>query len=185
MKEASLNSDLEFEGITFEVRRRRVKYARIEYTASGITLIVPGHVQPLSVLKQNKQSILKKCARLKERIAGASRLSLIERTEAEFRQLVSGYLETYTRQLKVQYREIRYRKMKRRWGSCRSNGVITLNRYLAFLPERLIAYIVFHELLHLNIRGHNSRFKAGMLAEFPDGRAIDKELILYGLKLLS
>ena len=80
---------------------------------------------------------------------------------------------------------IKFRKMKRRWGSCRSDGIITFNSFLQFVPEHLIAYIIFHELAHLIVKGHNRKFKAIIAREFPNYRQLDKELNLYGLKLLS
>ena len=110
---------------------------------------------------------------------------MIEWTEEEFTDIISRYLDRYSRQLKVKPPTIRFRKMKRRWGSCRSDGIITLNVFLQFVPEHLIAYIIYHELAHILVRGHNRKFKALISKEFPYHRLFDKELNLYGLKLLS
>ena len=70
-------------------------------------------------------------------------------------------------------------------GSCRNDGTITLNRCLQLVPEHLTAYIIYHELAHLIVRGHNQKFKAIIADQFPNYRQLDKELNLYGLKLLS
>ncbi|HLP61813.1 MAG TPA: M48 family metallopeptidase, partial [Candidatus Deferrimicrobium sp.] len=102
-----------------------------------------------------------------------------------FEAIVVSYVDRYSRQLQVRAKEIKFRKMRRRWGSCRSDGIITFNRYLQFVPEKLIAYIVYHELTHLIVRGHNQRFKRVIALEFPNYRLLDKELNLYGLKLLT
>jgi predicted metal-dependent hydrolase len=90
----------------------------------------------------------------------------------------------YSRILAVAPVAVKYRKMSRRWGSCRSDGVITLNRRLCFLPDRLVAYVVFHELLHLRLRRHDVRFKQRMRDHFPDAAARDAELEIYGYRLL-
>jgi predicted metal-dependent hydrolase len=91
----------------------------------------------------------------------------------------------FFRQLNVKISQVKFRKMKRRWGSCRTDGIITLNVFLQFVPEHLIAYIVYHELAHLIVKGHNRKFKTIIAREFPNYRQLDKELNLYGLKLLS
>ncbi|MCP5107913.1 MAG: M48 family metallopeptidase [bacterium] len=106
-------------------------------------------------------------------------------TDEEFSAFISHYTATYAHRLKVKINGIKIRKMKRRWGSCRTDGTITLNRCLQLVPEHLIAYIVYHELAHLIVRGHNKKFKAIIAGQFPDYRQLDKELNLYGLKLLS
>ncbi len=178
------SKNLEFEGIIFQVSRRRVKYARIEYSPSGLMLIVPGNMSPLDVLEQNKKSILKKYAKLNEKIHAARELPVLERSEKDFASLIQHHVAGYARELKVKYTAVKIRRMKRRWGSCRSSGIITLNSYLGFLPDRLVAYIIYHELLHLKIRKHDRKFKALIAAKFSDFRLLDKELNLYGLRLL-
>jgi predicted metal-dependent hydrolase len=176
---------LKFEGITFTVSRRKVKYPRIEFKSTGPILIISKRTDPVAVLEENKKSILKKCFRIKSQVKAAQDLQISNRTDEVFIEMVAHYIDKYTKVLKVKHKEIKYRKMKRRWGSCRSTGVITLNSYLRFVPEELLAYIVFHELVHLNIRGHNRQFKAAIAREFPDYRTMDKELTLYGFRLLS
>ena len=115
----------------------------------------------------------------------ARKIPMTDWTWEDFNRIVSGYVEQYSRQLGVNARTIKFRKMKRRWGSCRNDGVITLNVYLQFVPEHLIAYIIYHELTHIIVRGHNRKFKSIIAIEFPNYRQLDKELNLYGLKLLS
>ncbi|MCK5221920.1 MAG: M48 family metallopeptidase, partial [Candidatus Aminicenantes bacterium] len=80
-------------------------------------------------------------------------------------------------------KEIKYRKMRRMWGNCRSNGVITLNSRLIKLPENVISYILFHELLHLDERGgHSIRFKRRMKKKFSDHKKIEMDLKSYFIK---
>jgi hypothetical protein len=176
---------MEFEGIPFEVVRRKVKYSRVEFKHSYLRVVVPRGVNPVKVLEENKESILKKYHKLMAQIEIAKQLPLTQRPEKEYNEVVSLYVERYARQLKVKIKGIRARTMKRRWGSCRSDGIITLNRCLQLVPEHLIAYIIFHEMAHLIVRGHNRKFKAIIASEFPNYRQLDKELTLYGLKLLS
>lgn len=175
---------LEFEGLCFEVRFRPVKYSRIEFSSAVPVMVVPFGADPISVLKQKKQAILKKHAKVVKQMKAARRLPIASRSEKNLSETVERFAQQFSDQLKVKYRVIRYRKMKRRWGSCRSDGYITLNRCLCFLPERLIAYIVFHEMAHLIISCHNKKFKTLISKQFPHFKTLEKELKLYGHRLL-
>lgn len=176
---------MEFEGIPFEVVHRRVRYSRVEFKTAGLRVVVPRGINPLQILEDNKESIVKKYHKLIQQRETARKIPMIDWTGEEFSRIISRYLDRYSRQLNVKPPTIRFRKMKRRWGSCRSDGVITLNVFLQFVPEHLIGYIIYHELAHILVRGHNRKFKALIAREFPHYRQFDKELNLYGLKLLS
>lgn len=175
---------IKFEGLCFEVRFRPVKYSRIEFKSPIPVVTVPQGINPLDMLRQKKETILKKHAKMIEQLANARQLPFSNRSEADFRFMVDHLLRNYSKQLKVKYKVVKFRKMKRRWGSCRSDGIVTFNRCLQFLPERLIRYIVFHELVHLLIPGHNIKFKTILFAKFPDYRTLETELKLYGYRLL-
>lgn len=185
MKRIEKPIEKKFEGMPYEVIRRRVKYARVEFRESLLRVIVPRGVDPLRVLEENKTSILKKYRKYMGQIETSREIPLKEWEEEEFTSFVSFHTAKYAGLLKVKCKEIKYRKMRRRWGSCRTDGTITLNRCLQRVPEHLVAYIVYHELAHLIVRGHNRKFKAIIASQFPDYRRLDKELNLYGLKLLS
>jgi predicted metal-dependent hydrolase len=176
---------MEFEGIPFEVVRRRVRYSRVEFKTRGLRVVVPRGINPLQILEENKKSIVKKYHKLIQQRETARKIPMTDWTGEEFNRIVSTYLNRYSRQLKVKPPVVKFRKMKRRWGSCRSDGTVTLNIFLQFVPEHLIAYIIYHEVAHILVRGHNQKFKNIIAKEFPNYRQLDKELNLYGLKLLS
>ena len=92
---------MEFEGIPFEVVRRRVKYSRVEFRASSLRVIVPRGIDPLRVLEDNKKSILKKYHKLMVQVETARNKSLTKRSNQEFETLVTRCLEHYSRQLKA------------------------------------------------------------------------------------
>jgi len=50
------------------------------------------------------------------------------------------------------------RKMKRRWGSLANSGSILLNTELIKTPLYCIDYVIMHEMCHLMIPKHNSKF---------------------------
>ena len=67
----------------------------------------------------------------------------------------------------LRYSELKFRKMKSRWGSCNSNGVITLNKKLIKTPQDCIDYVVVHELAHLTHMNHSKKFHQLVKKYFP------------------
>ena len=63
--------------------------------------------------------------------------------------------------------ELRFRKMKKRWGSC-GNGVILLNTEMIKTPPACIDYIIMHELCHVKYKQHNKKFYNKLTHYMPD-----------------
>lgn len=71
---------------------------------------------------------------------------------------------------------LRLRRMRRRWGSCSSDGNITLNLDLVRYPLHLIDYVVVHELCHLREFHHGPAFYRLMDDALPDWKERRSEL---------
>ena len=69
-------------------------------------------------------------------------------------------IDHYAQKMKLKPNEIRYKKMKRRWGSCSSVGIVTFNTLMMQLSYEHIDYIIVHELAHLKHMNHSQNFHA-------------------------
>lgn len=85
-------------------------------------------------------------------------------------------LDFFAQHMDLEYKELRLRKMKRRWGSCSSLGVITLNTKLVRLEKRLIDYVLVHELAHLVHMNHSKDFHQLVALYLPDEKQLRQAL---------
>lgn len=58
----------------------------------------------------------------------------------------------------IQYRSVKIRHLKSRWGSCNSEKDIKLSYFLIQLPWELIDYVILHELNHTRVLAHDKKF---------------------------
>ena len=77
------------------------------------------------------------------------------------------------------YGKITIRNQKTRWGSCSENNNISLNIKLICLPERLIDYVILHELTHTKIKNHSAYFWSFLSQYVDNPKKIDSSLKRY------
>lgn len=71
---------------------------------------------------------------------------------------------------------VRVRKMKSRWGTCKSDGTICFNRELIKKETRLIDSVIIHELCHLVHHNHGKEFYSLLESIIPDYKSRRREL---------
>ena len=80
----------------------------------------------------------------------------------------------------IPFPQIKFRKMKSRWGSCnKGTGVLCFSSHLASLPIVLVELVVVHELSHLIQADHSKHFYALLSELLPDYKERQKALKSY------
>lgn len=175
-----------FYGMVFQVLRRRVKYSRVEYSSRNPRIIIPPWVDLQKFLDDWGPRVRAGIRRVRREGKASRELPVWERSPEELEELVEMLTRWHLKCLGLEGKPpvVRFRKMKRRWGTCYSDGRIFLNKYISCLPRELVSFVVFHELTHLRIISHDRRFRKTMERRFPDYRSLQSRLKLYGIRLL-
>ena len=80
--------------------------------------------------------------------------------QREARTYLSDRLDHYADEMALSYDGLQIRNQRTRWGSCSTNGTISLNYRLMLAPPDVVDYIVVHELAHLREPNHTKAFWA-------------------------
>ncbi len=171
--------------VEYDIIQRNVKYWRLELKNEKLVLIAPkGYNEHEKIIEKHKDWIYKKFQAIKSSKAEAQQRKLnYERSEEEFREIIHGLVKKFSSELDVNVNKVYFRKMKSRWGSCSSRNNISINRYLKYLPDSLIEYVVFHEMAHLIELNHSKRFWGIIYGKFNDYKEIKEELSIYWLAI--
>ena len=129
-----------------------------------------GQIRLKLAQNQNDQQRSKAIRTLLSRIIGADFLPAItqqvhELNDQHYQKTVSG--------VKLKYNHSN-------WGSCSNTGNINLSTRLLFAPQRVVDYVIIHELAHLIHLNHSHRFWAEVARAMPDYEEQEAWLREYG-----
>ncbi len=77
------------------------------------------------------------------------------------------------------YKKVIIRGQKTRWGSCSTNGTLSFNYKLMYFNNKVIDYVIVHELCHLKEMNHSDRFWKLVEAIMPDYKIHKHQLGLF------
>lgn len=169
--------------IEYETIERRVKYPRLEFQTGELVMIVPENYDSERELLEKKATwIIRKAAEIETAKKNARKkigTDIPKLTQEELKEIAGKHILEYAGILNVTPSRISFKGMKTKWGSCSARGNLTFNKKLRYLPERLIRYVLYHELVHLLERKHSERFWSTIEEEYPDYQKLETELLEY------
>lgn len=72
------------------------------------------------------------------------------------REILRAEFNAWARRIGVEPTEVHIRPMSRKWGSCSTNGRLTLDAGLLTQPAGFRKQVIVHELVHLKVPNHAS-----------------------------
>lgn len=94
-------------------------------------------------------------------------------------EYLQNRVDYFAQAMQLKYNQVRFKKMKSRWGSCSSAGNISLNTELLKLPKECVDYVVVHELAHLVHMNHSKAFHELVAIYIADAKEIRAQLKRY------
>lgn len=82
--------------------------------------------------------------------------------------VIPDKVKYYAEIMGVTYGRITIRNQKTRWGSCSSKGNLNFNCLLMLMPDKVLDYVVVHELCHLRQMNHSKKFWKEVERYMPD-----------------
>ena len=174
--------------VLFE-KSRRARHVVISVRASkGTRVAVPLRVsfrKALEFLYLKKEWVQKNLAKIKQRENQQKAIwdAFPAINKAEAKQELTDRLSYIAKKYGFTYKKVTIREQRTRWGSCSHKNNISLNLKLVWLPEELIDYVMFHELVHTWIPNHSSKFWAELDRYTGNARLMARRLRMNGLRL--
>jgi predicted metal-dependent hydrolase len=81
-----------------------------------------------------------------------------------------------SRKHNIPFNKVFIRNQRSRWGSCSAKKNISLNIKIARLPDKLMDYVILHELVHIRHHNHSKSYWLELEKIVGNARIIDKQL---------
>ena len=86
------------------------------------------------------------------------------------RSEIGQRLDAATTLVGQSYRSLSIRAQRTRWASCTERRAMSFNWRLLLAPERVLQYVIWHEVCHLEILDHSPRYWALLQRRWPSYR---------------
>lgn len=177
IKEVVLNN----QKISYQIRKsKKAKRMRLAVYCDGSVVIT----QPRNINFINIENFLKlKASWLLKKIDffNNSKSSLPKRSRKDYLEnkekvlsLVNIKIAELNKIYNFEFNKISIRNQKTRWGSCSRKKNLNFNYRMMYLPEKVIDYIIVHELCHLKEFNHSKNFWNLVQIAIPDYKNIKK-----------
>ncbi|MFT6909381.1 MAG: putative metal-dependent hydrolase [Oleiphilaceae bacterium] len=126
--------------------------------------VLKGSEQPMKLLNGRLQVTLPTGSNSPQSV----REALIDWYSSHAEAKIQEKAARYTSVIGVKPTSVGIRDFKSRWGSCHLSGDILYNWKIVIAPNRIVDYVVVHELCHLKQHDHSDKFWKLVSQVIPD-----------------
>ena len=195
LTEIILNDKVTNENIRVQVIRSGRKSLGLEVRPDGTVLArIPARLSDWELkafIEKQQDWILKKVDQVKKRADARTKIkvpSVDALSDAEIQKIkdkIADRVKYYCAVMQVTVGRITIRNQKTRWGSCSSKGNLNFNCLLMLMPDKVLDYVVVHELCHLKQMNHSKKFWKEVERYMPDYKNYKKWLNENGGALIE
>lgn len=165
------------ENIPYTITKAKIKNLYIHIKDRQVIVKAPIQLSD----KQIKRFVSKKSKWIYEKLKESQkRPKLEEKIETQdikrLSRIVKRNIQKYSELLEVLPNKVRIRDLNYAWGSCSSNRNISINVRLAKKEEKVIEYVVLHEMCHLIYMNHSKQFWNLVEKNMPDYKEYKRKL---------
>ncbi|HTW41083.1 MAG TPA: SprT family zinc-dependent metalloprotease [Solirubrobacteraceae bacterium] len=165
-----------------ERRLREAHEVRARIAARAGT--VPYLGTPLELVPQAGRTRVHRDGRRLLVPAGDARPALERFYRRAARAEIAPRLDNATALAGSRYTALDIRAQRTRWASCSPSGRMSFNWRLLLAPERVLEYVVWHEVCHLQVLDHSRRFWSLLERHWPGYREDREWLRRHGATLV-
>lgn len=131
-----------------------------------------GKERNIEIKNQNKHEITENSIRIAERYIGDKDLKekVKEVLRKEAKDLIKEKVKKFSQKAGSEYNKVYVRDQKTKWGSCSSKDNLSFNWRVSLGPEKVVNYVIAHEIAHLENKKHNEKFWKKVKEIYPDYR---------------
>jgi len=167
----------------YTVSYRDVKHPRLEFRTGELLLVLPHGHDECRMIEKHRNWIEQKYRYIDEAISTSVTMTLATRSKDEFRKKIRELAQVYAQELGCAPNRIFVKRMCSKWASCSKRGNLTINSLAKYLPDNLVEYIIFHEMVHLINPKHDSQFWKYLNKKFERTGEIEKNLCSYWFQI--
>jgi len=139
---------------------RKAKHTRIIINPfCQISVVIPPHIRiedAIEFVNSKKNWIKTNKAKVSKR--KLLKLNLSDSVLEKFWKNTEKSILQLSLKFGLGYKNLVFKTLKSRWGSCSFDNTICINNLLYYLPKHLQEYVLMHELMHTKIKNHSKVF---------------------------
>ena len=141
------------ESFLFQGKKIKLKYKKVFLKQK-----LPGINENLSVFNVENNYLIYYWRNLEDLNSDNLKIKLTDFYETTGKKILSESIHTFSSRMQLVPKSIRISSQRTLWGSCSSEGNISLNWRLVAASREVLNYVVIHELAHLKHLSHSSDF---------------------------
>ena len=173
---------IEFNNIKINFARNYTRSLHLTIKSTGeVYYVVPYGTSDNDILRfldEKKEWLIKNIEKLNNNIKNENfdDYKFTNKDKKNLREKINIFIERYEKLMNVRVNNVSFQKMKTMWGSCSyTKKNIRFNLMLLNKSDSFIEYVVVHEMCHLFVPDHSSKFKSLLTRYLPNWRVIKKE----------